>query len=193
MSTPTTPSGRSETSAVHPHWRTGYVSGAFDLFHIGHLNVIVQARAHCDRLVVGVATDRVVREMKGHDPVIPLSERVDIVRGLRDVDEVIIDDHADKFETWRTQLPYDVLFKGDDWQGTPRAEVLAAKLAQVGATICFFPYTRHTSSTLLRTVLSALAKTPVDLLPDDGRATAPACPSCGTQRVGMNVTGGHRP
>ncbi|MBK7722519.1 MAG: adenylyltransferase/cytidyltransferase family protein [Austwickia sp.] len=157
-----------------PYWETGYVSGAFDLFHIGHLNVIMQARAHCRRLVVGVATDRVVREMKGRDPVIPLAERREIVAGLRDVDEVIVDDHVDKFDTWR-ELRYDVLFKGDDWQGTERARLLAERLEPVGSTIWFFPYTRHTSSTLLRSVLSSLAQTPVHLLYDDQGA----CPLCG--------------
>lgn len=160
-------------------WDTGYVSGAFDLFHIGHLNVIMQARAHCDRLVVGVATDRVVREVKGRDPVIPLGERMDIVRGLRDVDDVIVDDNADKFDTWRDQLQFDVLFKGDDWQGTPRGDQLQAKLSQVGATLYFFPYTRHTSSTLLRNVLSTLANTPVHLLAADAPdITSAVCPWC---------------
>lgn len=172
------------------HWATGYVSGVFDLFHIGHLNVIVQARPHCDRLVVGVASDRVVREVKGHEPVIPLQERVDIVRGLRDVDEVIVDEYVDKFDTWKHQLRYDVIFKGDDWKGTPKGDRLEAELATVGAAICFFPYTRHTSSTLLRSVLSALANTPVHLLPEGGAEADPGlgpvatagtrpCPACG--------------
>ncbi len=153
-------------SQPQPRWALGYVSGVFDLFHIGHLNVIVQSRALCDRLVVGVVTDDVVRRVKGHDPVIPLSERVDIVRGLRDVDEVIVDPYPDKFDTWRHCLHYDVIFKGDDWQGTERAEQLAADLGGVGAQIHYFSYTSHTSSSLLRTVLSALARTPVEPFPD---------------------------
>ena len=144
----------------------GYVSGVFDMFHIGHLNVIMQARSRCDHLVVGVVTDDVVRRVKQHDPVIPLRERLDIIRGLRDVDAVIEDPYVDKFDTWTHVLPYDVLFKGDDWRGTPRAQRLEQRLGEVGARIEYFPYTAHTSSTLLRDVLTRLAHTPVE--PDPG-------------------------
>lgn len=138
----------------------GYVSGVFDLFHVGHLNVIMQARAKCDRLIVGAVTDEVVTEIKGRPPVITLEERMAILRSLRDVDEVIADVHRDKFDTWQ-DLHYDVIFKGDDWQNTPKGDKLEADLAAVGARVVYFPYTRHTSSTLLRQVLTQLAHTPV--------------------------------
>lgn len=144
----------------------GYVSGVFDMFHIGHLNIIVSARERCDRLIVGVVTDEVVVAMKGRPPVIPLAERVEIVRGLRDVDEVVIDTHVDKFDSWR-ELRFDVIFKGDDWQGTPQGDRLQADLSRVGARLEFFPYTRHTSSSLLREVLTKLARTPVEPMPVD--------------------------
>ncbi len=142
----------------------GYVSGVFDMFHIGHLNIIVNARERCHRLVVGVVTDEVVLVSKSRAPVIPLSERVAILRGLRDVDEVVIDRHVDKFDTWK-ELQYDVIFKGDDWRGTPKGSRLEGDLATVGARVEYFPYTRHTSSTLLREVLTKLAHTPVQPLP----------------------------
>ncbi len=151
----------------------GYVSGVFDMFHIGHLNIIVNARERCHRLVVGVVTDEVVLVSKSRAPVIPLSERVAILRGLRDVDEVVIDRHVDKFDTWK-ELQYDVIFKGDDWRGTPKGSRLEGDLATVGARVEYFPYTRHTSSTLLREVLTKLAHTPVQPLPAPQEAsTAP--------------------
>lgn len=151
----------------------GYVSGVWDMFHIGHLNIIMRARARCDRLVVGVVTDEVVWQAKGRRPVIPLAERLDIVRGLRDVDDVVADPYEDKFDSWRLLLRYDVLFKGDDWEGTPKAERLIAELTAVGARMEFFPYTAHTSSTLLRDVLSRLAHTPVEPDPDADRHLGP--------------------
>lgn len=146
---------------------TGYVSGVFDMFHIGHLNIIMQARRQCDRLIVGVVTDDVVQAVKNRAPVIPFAERVSIVGGLRDVDSVVADTHADKFDTWK-ELRYDVIFKGDDWQGTPKGDKLEADLAGVGAQVHYFPYTTHTSSTLLREVLTNLAATPVQPLPQEG-------------------------
>lgn len=130
----------------------GYVPGAYDMFHIGHLNIIRRARSECDRLVVGVVTDEVVRAVKGRAPVVPLAERMEIVGSLRIVDEVVADEHRDKFAMWPA-VRYDVLFKGDDWAGTPKGRKLEADLASVGARVVYFPYTVHTSSTLLRRFL----------------------------------------
>ena len=154
--------GRGEDSTVapigvpDPQGLRGYVPGVFDLFHIGHLNVIGNARRECDWLVAGVVSDEVTAAIKGRSPVIPLVERIEILRALRDVDEVVVDHHADKFDSWR-EFPYDVIFKGDDWRGTPRALRLEQDLATVGARIHYFPYTMHTSSTLLRTVLESVS------------------------------------
>lgn len=134
---------------------TGYVSGVFDMFHIGHLNIIRQARPHCDHLIVGVVSDDVVAGIKGAFPVIPLDERLAIMAALRDVDEVVVDRHVDKFETWH-ELHYDVIFKGDDWQHSPKGQKLEQDLAAVGARVHYFPYTVHTSSTMLRAALAAL-------------------------------------
>ena len=98
------------------------------------------------------------------------------------VDAAVADVGPDKRIAWRAHR-FDVLFKGDDWQGTDRGRQLQAKLADVGATMCFFPYTRHTSSTMLRSVLTALAKTPVHLLPDDAcESVQNTCPLCGGPR-----------
>jgi glycerol-3-phosphate cytidylyltransferase len=141
----------------------GYVPGVFDMFHVGHLNVIAAARQFCDHLIVGVVTDEVVAAVKGRPPVVPLHERMEIVGALRDVDEVVVDDHRDKFDSWRA-LGFDVVFKGDDWKGTDRGHKLEANLAGVGARVHYFPYTRHTSSTLLRDVLGDLSQETVAIV-----------------------------
>ncbi|MBW3084138.1 Bifunctional protein HldE [Austwickia sp. TVS 96-490-7B] len=171
----------------------GYVSGVFDMFHIGHLNIILQARKHCDHLIVGVVSDGVVEKVKSKTPVIPLDERMAIVQHLAAVDQVVVDDHADKFDSWQ-EFRYDVIFKGDDWQHTPKGDKLEADLRQVGARVEYFPYTRHTSSTLLREVLSNLATTPIQPLPDDDDETyddqaGPAtCEKCGAHLPSQDQT-----
>jgi glycerol-3-phosphate cytidylyltransferase len=130
----------------------GYVPGAYDMFHVGHLNIIRNASRECDRLIAGVVTDEVVEAVKGRPPVVPLDERMEIVGALRFVDEVVIDEYADKFEMWKL-LQFDVLFKGDDWKDTPKGDALEVALGSVGASVLYFPYTRHTSSSLLRSYI----------------------------------------
>lgn len=143
----------------------GYAPGAYDMFHIGHLRLLQRASRHCDELVVGVVTDEVLARAKGKLPVVPLAERLGIVASMRCVDRVVVDDCVDKFDMW-PRLHYDVLFKGDDWQGTAKGERLERNLATVGATLVYFPYTAHTSSTRLRALLTAAA--------DHGRVPAAA-------------------
>jgi glycerol-3-phosphate cytidylyltransferase len=136
----------------------GYAPGAYDLFHIGHLNLLRHAAAHCDHLIAGVVSDDVLVQTKGRAPVVPLAERLEIVRNLRLVDEVHAEVVPDKLETWRT-VGFDVIFKGDDWRGTAKGRRLEADLASVGVRVCYFPYTVHTSSTQLRRALAALEQT----------------------------------
>ena len=133
----------------------GYAPGAYDLFHIGHLNILRRAAEHCDRLIAGVVSDEMLLRTKGRAPVVPLAERMEIVRSLRFVDEVHAEVLPDKLDTWR-QVGFDVLFKGDDWRGTPKGDRLERDFAAVGVTVKYFPYTMHTSSTLLRRALSAV-------------------------------------
>ncbi|GAB3453310.1 adenylyltransferase/cytidyltransferase family protein [Kineococcus endophyticus] len=129
---------------------TGYVPGAWDLFHVGHLNILRRARQSCDELVVGAVTDEVLAATKGRRPVIPLVERLEILESLSLVDRVVVDDcTSDKMPMWQ-RLHFDVLFKGDDWRGTPKGAVLEASMAAVGARVVYFPYTHGTTSTLLR-------------------------------------------
>jgi glycerol-3-phosphate cytidylyltransferase len=133
----------------------GYAPGAYDLFHIGHLNILKRAAEHCDRLIAGVVSDEMLLRTKGRLPVIPLAERLEIVRAVRFVDDVHAEVVPDKLETWR-EVRFDVIFKGDDWRGTPRGEKLERDFAAVGVEVRYFPYTMHTSSTLLRKALVAI-------------------------------------
>ncbi|GAA1155830.1 hypothetical protein GCM10009583_27460 [Ornithinicoccus hortensis] len=97
--------------------------------------------------------------IKGRPPVIPLSERMEVVAAIRGVDRVVVDVHSDKFDSWR-ELRFDVIFKGDDWRGTTKGSKLEGDLATVGAWVHYFPYTVHTSSTLLRRTLHSSLDTP---------------------------------
>lgn len=127
----------------------GYTSGVFDMFHIGHLNVIRRARELCGRLVVGVATDAYVEAAKGRPPVVPFDERREIVAAIQGVDEVIHDSSEDKTIAW-SRRPFDALVKGDDWRGTPKGRRLEHDMRGLGVAVVYIPYTIRTSSTLLR-------------------------------------------
>lgn len=127
----------------------GYAPGVYDMFHVGHLNILRRARLDCDYLIAGVVTDEVVERIKGQRPVVPLFERIEIVQSMRFVDEAVPDPSIDKFEMWE-RLKFDVLFKGDDWRGTDKGERLETALAAVGVRVAYFPYTQNTSSTILR-------------------------------------------
>ena len=138
----------------------GYAPGAFDLFHIGHLNILKHAKSRCDRLIAGVVSDEMLREIKGISPVVPLGERMEIVRHIDFVDDVYCEEVPDKLDVWQ-ELRFDVFFKGDDWRGTPKGEDLERRFAAVGVRVEYFPYTMSTSSTKLRGALDALLMTAV--------------------------------
>lgn len=131
----------------------GYVPGAWDMFHIGHLNILRRARLECDRLVVGVVTDEELVRVKGRAPIVPLNERCEVVSCITIVDEVVVDHSTNKIDAWQ-RVGFDVLFKGDDWRGTAKGDQLELEMAGVGARVCYFPYTAHTSSTKLRAMIS---------------------------------------
>ena len=135
--------------------RIGYAAGAFDLFHVGHLNILKHAKRHCDYLIAGVVSDEMLLETKGITPVVPLAERLEIVRNIRYVDEARAEVVPDKLDTWRA-LKFDVFFKGDDWRGTEKGLRLEREFAAVGVEVVYFPYTMTTSSTKLRGALDAL-------------------------------------
>lgn len=131
----------------------GFVPGAWDMFHIGHLNILLRAREHCDHLIAGAVTDEVLFAAKNKYPIIPLDERLEVLASLDIVDEVVTDHASDKLDAWK-RYGFDVIFKGDDWRGTAKGDRLERDMSGVGVEVFYFPYTAHTSSTALRTLIS---------------------------------------
>jgi glycerol-3-phosphate cytidylyltransferase len=131
----------------------GYAPGVYDMFHVGHLNILRQAKDQCDFLIAGVVSDEMCELAKGRAPIVPLGERLEIVRHISYVDEAVAEIVPDKLETWQS-VRFDVIFKGDDWRGTAKGRKLERDFAEVGVEVVYFPYTVHTSSSLLRRALS---------------------------------------
>ena len=134
--------------------RIGYTTGVYDLFHIGHLNLLRKAKAQCDYLIVGVSTDELVSYKHKH-AVIPFEERKEIVGAIKFVDEVVTQENMNKMEAW-DKYRFDVMFVGDDWKGTDKWNKIEADLNAVGAKVVYFPYTKGTSSTLINETLHKL-------------------------------------
>jgi len=132
----------------------GYTSGVFDLFHIGHLNLLRNAKGMCDKLVVGVSTDELVG-YKNKKAVIGHAERMEIVRSIKYVDSVIPQENMDKLEMWN-KLSFDLMFVGDDWYQKENWKDYEEKFKSLGVKIVFFPYTKGTSSTLINKTLENL-------------------------------------
>ena len=132
----------------------GYTSGVYDLFHIGHLNLLKNAKGLCDKLIVGVTVDNLVA-YKNKKAVIPFDERIEIVRNIKFVDAAIPQEEIDKYKMWK-KLHFDVLFVGDDWFDTESWKVMENKFKSVGVRVIYFPYTKGTSSTLINTTLENL-------------------------------------
>jgi len=134
----------------------GYTTGVYDLFHVGHLNLLKNARSLCDQLIVGVTTDDLVM-YKNKRAVIPFHERLEIVESIKYVDTAIAQPDMDKFRAWE-KLKFDVLFVGDDWFKDPKWEEIESKFQEVGVRVIYFPYTKGTSSTLINNTLEDLRK-----------------------------------
>jgi len=132
----------------------GYTTGVFDLFHIGHLNLLKNAKGMCDKLIVGVTTDELV-SYKNKKAVIPFEERLEIVRSIKYVDAAIPQENMNKFEAWQ-KLKFDIMFVGDDWFNTPKWQEFEKQFREVGVRIVYFPYTKGTSSTLINETLKKL-------------------------------------
>lgn len=133
----------------------GYTTGVFDLFHVGHLNILKAAKNKCDYLIVGVTTDELAAERKGKKPIIPFQERVDIIESVIYVDQVVPQYTMNKREALG-KYNFDVMFVGDDWRGSERWNKLEAEFVELGVKILYFPYTKTTSSTLIRSVLEKI-------------------------------------
>lgn len=130
-------------------YKIGYTTGVFDMFHIGHLNILKRAKEQCEYLIVGVSTDEVVQSYKHKIPVVPYEERVAIVEAIRYVDQVVPQTTMNKLEAWK-KLKFDVMFHGTDWKGSNMYNQLIEEFAKVGVDVVFLEYTDGVSSTLLR-------------------------------------------
>jgi glycerol-3-phosphate cytidylyltransferase len=130
-------------------YEVGYTTGVFDLFHVGHLNILKRAKEQCEFLIVGVSTDELVMSYKNKLPVISHTDRMAIVEGVKYVDRVVPQTNRDKFTAWE-QLHFDVMFVGDDWKGEPLFNQLEKQFANVGVDIVYFPYTQNVSTTLVK-------------------------------------------
>lgn len=135
----------------------GYTTGVFDLFHIGHLNILRRAKEQCDWLIVGVSTDELVESYKHKRPVIGYEERAAIVQAIRYVDQVVPQKDRDKLAAWE-ELRFHKMFVGDDWKGSALFTQVEAELKERGAEVVYFPYTQGTSSTKLTAALDKLNK-----------------------------------
>lgn len=132
----------------------GYTAGVYDLFHIGHLNLLKNAKGMCDKLIVGVTTDELV-QYKGKKPVIPFVDRIEIVRNIKFVDAVVAQEDMDKL-TMCKKLKANVIFVGDDWYQTEKWEKYEEEFKEAGIQIVYFPYTKGISSTQITKALKAI-------------------------------------
>lgn len=130
-------------------YKIGYTTGVFDMFHVGHLNILKKAKAQCDFLIVGVSTDECSREYKNKTPVIPFEQRFEILESIKYVDKVVPQHTMNKLDAWHV-FKYDVLFHGSDWQNTDMYEKITKDLEAVGVDVVFLPHTDGISSTILR-------------------------------------------
>lgn len=129
--------------------KIGYTTGVFDMFHIGHLNILRRAKEKCDYLIVGVSTDEVVESYKHHQPIIPYDQRAAIVEAIKYVDEVVPQTSMDKTEFLK-QRHFDVMFHGDEWKGTELYNKYEEEFAKYGARIEYLSHTEGISSSMLR-------------------------------------------
>ncbi len=127
----------------------GYTTGVYDMFHIGHLNILKKAKKECDYLIVGVSTDDLVQKEKNKIPIIPFEERCEIIKSIKYVDKVIPQYNKNKIEAWE-RYHFDIMFVGSDWQGTPAWEAYEKQFFSLGVKIMYLPHTDGISSTYLR-------------------------------------------
>lgn len=130
-------------------YKVGYTTGVFDMFHIGHLNILKRAKEQCEYLIVGVSTDELVQTYKNKKPIIPLDQRMAIVSAIKYVDEVVPQTSMNKMEAYE-QLHFDAVFHGDDWKGSNMYNEIVRKFSEVGVDMVFLPHTDGISSTIIR-------------------------------------------
>jgi len=131
----------------------GYTTGVYDMFHIGHLNIIKRAKEQCDFLIVGVSTDELVQKEKSKTPIIPFEDRYKIVEAIRYVDKVIPQYNKNKMEAWK-KYKFHKMFVGSDWQGTETWNNYEKQFAPVGVDIVYLSHTDGISSSILRNIIT---------------------------------------
>ena len=131
----------------------GYTTGVFDMFHIGHLNIMKRAKAQCDYLIVGVSTDELVQQEKNKAPIIPFADRCAILEAIRYVDRVVPQPDKNKFAAWE-RYHFNKMFVGSDWKGTEAWNRFEEQFAPVGVEIVYLDHTDGISSTILRDKLN---------------------------------------
>lgn len=130
-------------------YKIGYTTGVFDMFHIGHLNILKNAKEKCDYLIVGVTTDELCNKRKNKFPIIKEQERMEIVKSIRYVDKVIYQENMDKFEQVKLNN-VDVVFVGSDWKGTESWNNYEKQFKEIGCDVVYLQHTDNISSTILR-------------------------------------------
>lgn len=127
----------------------GYTTGVFDMFHIGHLNILRRAKEKCDYLIVGVSTDELVQKDKNKIPIIPFEDRCAIVSSIKYVDKVVAQRDKNKMQAWEREH-FNRMFVGSDWKGTEAWNLFESQFSPLGVEIIYLDHTDGISSTLLR-------------------------------------------
>ncbi|MBQ2963477.1 MAG: adenylyltransferase/cytidyltransferase family protein [Clostridia bacterium] len=130
-------------------YKVGYTTGVFDLFHVGHLNILEKSKEICDTLIVAVCTDEYVQETKNLTPIISYEDRARIIASLKCVDKVVPMTYTDKLRAWE-EYKFDVLISGDDWKGSERYNLTEKQLAPLGVDVYYVPYTKSISTTMIK-------------------------------------------
>ncbi len=142
--------------------KIGYTTGVYDLFHIGHLNMLKNAKGLCDKLIVGVTVDELVA-YKGKNSMIPFEDRIEIVRSIKYVDAAVPQYDMDKLSACK-KLGATILFVGDDWYDTEKWKKYEEDFAKEGIKIVYFPYTKGVSSTQISKALNTVRKNSLEEL-----------------------------
>ena len=142
-------------------YKIGFTDGVYDMFHIGHLNMIREAKKHCDYLIVGVHSDKIVESYKHRKTIINENDRREIVGAIKYVDQAVINETRDKLELWK-KYRFNVVFIGDDWKGTERWNNFEKILGEVGVSVVYIPYTQGISTTQIRQSLGEFNNSEID-------------------------------
>lgn len=130
-------------------YKKGYTQGTYDMFHIGHLNLLRQAKERCDKLIVGINSDELVQKYKNKTPVVNEHDRMEIVKEMKCVDEVVLCDTLKKTEMW-DKIHFEAIFIGNDWMGNARWAQTEKDLEPLGAEVVYLKHTDGVSSSMLR-------------------------------------------